>query len=160
MSQLYFVKKKQGGRQDETKQPSPPPSTESTTTLTTTSNMYLSTHLIIPYFITASGEIKRPEHLIACGDHASFLFYASLTIKIVLNYVFLCRLFRDSLKQLFAVHETTQEGCGSLAWVVEEKVNARKYKLLNFQEHNDLVLGAGKTEYVFPSTSRRHRHCS
>ena len=59
--------------QDETKQPPPLPSSETTTTVTT-SNMYLSTHLIVPYFINAQGEIKRPEHLIAWWSRI-FSFY-------------------------------------------------------------------------------------
>ena len=84
-------------RQDETKQPSPPPSTETTTTLTTTSDMYLSTHLIVPYFITAGGEIKRPEHLIAWWSRIfSFLCVPDDKDRIPLRS--LCRLFRDALK--------------------------------------------------------------
>jgi hypothetical protein len=83
-------------RQDETKQPPPPPSTETTTTLTTTPNAYLSTHLIIPYFITANGEIKRPEHLIAWWTRI-FSFYVP-DEKDRKKLRFLCRLFRDSLK--------------------------------------------------------------
>jgi hypothetical protein len=71
--------------QDETKQPPPPPSTETTSALATTSDMYLSIHLIVPYFITVGGEIRRPEHLIAwwsrIGGHA-FSLSTSLTIKI------------------------------------------------------------------------------
>jgi ribosomal protein L20A (L18A) len=86
-------------RQDETKQPSPPPSTETTNTLTTTSDMYLSTHLIVPYFITASGEIKRPEHLIAWWSRIfSFLYVPDDKVHIPLRS--LCRLFRDALKPL------------------------------------------------------------
>ena len=85
--------------QDETKQPPPPPSTETTTTLTTTSDMYLSTHLIVPYFITAGGEIKRPEHLIAWWSRIfSFLYVPDEKDHIPLRS--LCRLFRDSLKPL------------------------------------------------------------
>ena len=80
---------------DETKQPSPPLSTETTTTLTTTSDMYLSTHLIVPYFITASGEIKRPEHLIAWWSRI-FSFYVP-DDKDHIQLRFLCRLFRDAL---------------------------------------------------------------
>jgi hypothetical protein len=49
--------------QDETKKPTPPPPTETNAAFATTSSMYLSTHLIVPYFITVGGEIKRPEHL-------------------------------------------------------------------------------------------------
>jgi hypothetical protein len=83
--------------QDETKQPPPPPSTETNTALATTSNMYLSTHLIVPYFITAGGEIKRPEHLIAWWSRIfSFLYVPDDKDHIELR--FLCRLFRDSLK--------------------------------------------------------------
>jgi hypothetical protein len=81
---------------DETKQPSPPPSTETTTTLTTTSDAYLSTHLIVPYFITAGGEIKRPEHLIAWWSRI-FSFYGP-DEKDRIELRFLCRLFRDALK--------------------------------------------------------------
>jgi hypothetical protein len=89
-------------RQDETKQPSPPPSTETTTTLTTSSDMYLSTHLIVPYFINAQGEIKRPEHLIAWWSRIfSFLFlYDVPDEKDHIPLRSLCRLFRDSLKPL------------------------------------------------------------
>ena len=83
-------------RQDETKQPPPSPSTETTTTLTTTSDMYLSTHLIVPYFITAGGEIKRPEHLIAWWSRI-FSFYVP-DDKDRIELRFLCRLYRDSLK--------------------------------------------------------------
>ena len=86
-------------RQDETKQPPPPPSTGTTTAPTTTSDMYLSTHLIVPYFITASGEIKRPEHLIAWWSRIfSFLCVPDEKDRIPLRS--LCRLFRDSLKPL------------------------------------------------------------
>ena len=85
--------------QDETKQPPPPPSTETTTTLTTTSDMYLSTHLIVRYFVTAGGEIKRPEHLIAWWSRIfSFLYVPDEKDHIPLRS--LCRLFRDSLKPL------------------------------------------------------------
>jgi hypothetical protein len=84
---------------DETKQPPPPPSTETTTTLTTPSNAYLSTHLIIPYFVTVQGEIKRPEHLIAWWSRIfSFLCVPDEKDHIPLRS--LCRLFRDSLKPL------------------------------------------------------------
>jgi hypothetical protein len=59
--------------------------------------MYLSTHLIIPYFITAGGEIKRPEHLIAWWSRIfSFLCVPDDKHRIELRS--LCRLFRDSLK--------------------------------------------------------------
>ena len=85
--------------QGETKQPPRPPSTETTTTLTTTSDMYLSTHLIVPYFITAGGEIKRPEHLIAWWSRIfSFLFVYVPDDKERIELRFLCRLFRDALK--------------------------------------------------------------
>ncbi len=61
--------------------------------------MYLSTHLIVPYFITAGGEIKRPEHLIAWWSRIfSFLCVPDDKDRIELR--FLCRLFRDSLKPL------------------------------------------------------------
>jgi hypothetical protein len=82
--------------QDETKQPPPPPSTETNTALATTSNMYLSTHLIVPYFITVGGEIKRPEHLIAWWSRI-FSFYVP-DVKDRRKLRFLCRLFRDALK--------------------------------------------------------------
>jgi len=87
--------------QDETKQPPPLPSSETTTTLTT-SNMYLSTHLIVPYFINAQGEIKRPEHLIAWWSRIfSFLFLCVPDDNIDrIELRFLCRLFRDALKPL------------------------------------------------------------
>ena len=86
-------------RQDETKQPPPSPSTETDRTRTTTSDSYLSTHLIVPYFITAGGEIKRPEHLIAWWSRIfSFLCVPDDKDRIPLRS--LCRLFRDSLKPL------------------------------------------------------------
>jgi len=87
--------------QDETKQPPPSPSTETTTTVTT-SNMYLSTHLIVPYFINAQGEIKRPEHLIAWWSRIfSFLFLCVPDDNIErIELRSLCRLFRDALKPL------------------------------------------------------------
>ena len=85
--------------QDETKQPPPSPSTETNTALTTTSNMYLSTHLIVPYFVTPNGEIKRPEHLIAWWSRIfSFLCVPDDKDRIELRS--LCRLFRDALKPL------------------------------------------------------------
>jgi hypothetical protein len=83
-------------RQDETKQPPPSPSTETYSTLTTTSNEYLSTHLIVPYFINAQGEIKRPEHLIAWWSRI-FSFYVPDEIDCI-QLRSLCRLFRDALK--------------------------------------------------------------
>ena len=83
-------------RQDETKQPPPPPSTETNTGLTTTSDMFLSTHLIVPYFITASGEIKRPEHLIAWWSRIFSFYVPDDKDRIELRS--LCRLFRDALK--------------------------------------------------------------
>ena len=88
--------------QDETKQPPPSPSTETNTTLTTTFNMYLSTHLIVPYFINAQGEIKRPEHLIAWWSRIfSFLFLCVPDDNIErIELRSLCRLFRDALKPL------------------------------------------------------------
>jgi hypothetical protein len=82
--------------QDETEQPPPPPSTETQPTPTTTSDMYLSTHLIVPYFITVGGEIKRPEHLIAWWSRI-FSFYVPDEIDCI-RLRFLCRLFRDALK--------------------------------------------------------------
>ena len=82
--------------QDETKQPPPSPSTETNTALTTTSNMYLSTHLIVPYFVTPNGEIKRPEHLIAWWSRI-FSFYVP-DDKDHIELRSLCRLFRDALK--------------------------------------------------------------
>ena len=87
--------------QDETKQPPPSPSTEITTTVTT-SNTYLSTHLIVPYFINAQGEIKRPEHLIAWWSRIfSFLFLCVPDDNIErIELRSLCRLFRDALKPL------------------------------------------------------------
>ena len=85
-------------RQDETKQPPLSPSTQTSTTLTTTSNMYLSTHLIVPYFITPNGTIKRPEHLIAWWSRIFSFYVPDETDRIELR--FLCRLFRDSLKPL------------------------------------------------------------
>ena len=61
--------------------------------------MYLSTHLIVPYFITASGEIKRPEHLIAWWSRIfSFLFLCVPDDKDRIELRFLCRLFRHALK--------------------------------------------------------------
>jgi hypothetical protein len=96
VASLFFKKNMEHLNEDETKQPPPPPSTETTTTLTTTSNAYLSTHLIIPYFITANGEIKRPEHLIAWWTRI-FSFYVP-DEKDRKKLRFLCRLFRDSLK--------------------------------------------------------------
>jgi len=82
--------------QDETKQPPPPPSTETYSTLTTTSNEYLSTHLIVPYFINAQGEIKRPEHLIAWWSRIFSFYVPDDKDRIKLRS--LCRLFRDALK--------------------------------------------------------------
>ena len=83
---------------DETKQPSPQPSTETITTLTTTSDMYLSTHLIVPYFINAQGEIKRPEHLIAWWSRIFSFLICVPDDKDRIELRFLCRLFRDALK--------------------------------------------------------------
>jgi len=106
VSHLYYYSKTwrtnrqpQDARQDETKQPPPSPSTETTTTLTTTSDMYLSTHSIVPYVINAQGEIKRPEHLIAWWSRIfSFLCVPDDKDRIELRS--LCRLFRDALKPL------------------------------------------------------------
>jgi hypothetical protein len=83
-------------RQDETKQPPPPPSTETDPTLTAPSESYLSTHLIVPYFITASGEIKRPEHLIAWWSRIFSFYVPDEKDRIELR--FLCRLFHDALQ--------------------------------------------------------------
>jgi hypothetical protein len=58
--------------------------------------MYLSTHLIVPYFITVGGEIKRPEHLIAWWSRI-FSFYVP-DDKDHHDLRSLCRLFRDALK--------------------------------------------------------------
>ena len=89
-------------RQDETKdETKQPPSTETANTPTTTSGSYLSTHLIVPYFITASGEIKRPEHLIAWWSRIFSFYVPDEKDRIELR--FLCRLFRDSLKPLTAL---------------------------------------------------------
>ena len=67
---------------------------ETTTTPTTTSNASLSTHLIVPYLITASGEIKRPEHLIAWWSRIFSFYVPDEKDRIELR--FLCRLFRDA----------------------------------------------------------------
>ena len=84
-------------RQDETKdETKQPPSTETTNTPTTTFDSYLSTHLIVPYFITASGEIKRPEHLIAWWSRIFSFYVPDEKDRIELR--FLCRLFRDALQ--------------------------------------------------------------
>jgi len=71
-------------------------STEIKTTPTITSYTYLSTHLIVPYFITTNGTIKRPEHLIAWWSRI-FSFYVP-DDKDRIELRFLCRLFRDALK--------------------------------------------------------------
>jgi hypothetical protein len=79
--------------QDETKQPT------LSSTLDTTSSSYLSTHLIVPYFITTNGEIKRPEHLIAWWSRIFSFVYVPDDISIDhIHLRFLCRLFRDALK--------------------------------------------------------------
>jgi hypothetical protein len=70
------------------------PSTETNTTLTTTTT-YLSTHLIVPYFVTPNGTIKRPEYLIAWWSRI-FSFYVP-DDKDHIQLRFLCRLFRDAL---------------------------------------------------------------
>ena len=57
---------------------------------------YLATHLIVPYFVTSTGEIKRPEHLIAWWSRIFSFFVPNEKDRIELR--FLCRLFRDSLK--------------------------------------------------------------
>jgi hypothetical protein len=68
---------------------------------TTTTNpvvplTYLSTRLIVPYFINFNGEIKRPEHLIAWWTRIFSFYVPDEKDHIVLRS--LCRLFRDSLK--------------------------------------------------------------
>ena len=73
--------------------PPPPPPTSTITPLT-----YLSTRLIVPYFITTNGTIKRPEHLIAWWSRI-FSFYVP-DDKDLIELRSLCRLFRDSLKPL------------------------------------------------------------
>ena len=84
-------------RQDETKdETKQPPSTETANTPTTTSDSYLSTHLIVPYFITASGEIKRPEHLIAWWSRIFSFYVPDEKDRIPLRS--LRRLFRGALK--------------------------------------------------------------
>ena len=75
----------------EQKQPPPSPST-----LTITSFAYLSTHLIVPYFINAQGEIKRPEHLISWWSRIFSFYVPDEKDRIELR--FFCRLFRDALK--------------------------------------------------------------
>jgi hypothetical protein len=77
-------------------QPPDETNTLTNTTLTTTSDTYLSTHLIVPYFINAQGEIKRPEHLIAWWSRI-FSFYVP-DDKDHIPLRSLCRLFRDALK--------------------------------------------------------------
>jgi len=59
--------------------------------------MYLSTHLIVPYFITPNGTIKRPEHLIAWWSRI-FSFCVPDDNKHRTHLRFLCRLFRDALQ--------------------------------------------------------------
>ena len=84
-------------RQDETKdETKQPPSTETANTPTTTSDAYLSTHLIIPYFINAQGEIKRPEHLIAWWSRIFSFYVPDEKDRIPLRS--LRRLFRGALK--------------------------------------------------------------
>jgi hypothetical protein len=73
--------------------------TKQMSTTVTTSNMYLSTHLIVPYFINAQGEIKRPEHLIAWWSRI-FSFVCVPDDKDRIELRSLCRLFRDALKPL------------------------------------------------------------
>jgi hypothetical protein len=58
--------------------------------------MYISTHLIVPYFINAQGEIKRPEHLIAWWSRIFSFVVPDGKDRIELRS--LCRLFRDALK--------------------------------------------------------------
>jgi hypothetical protein len=82
---------------DEPKQPPPPPSSQAPpNTITTCSCTYLSTHLIVPYFITPNGTTKRPEHLIAWWSRI-FSFYVP-DYKKTIKLRSLCRLFRDALK--------------------------------------------------------------
>jgi hypothetical protein len=71
-------------------------SINATTPKTITPYVYLSTRLIVPYFITASGEIKRPEHLIAWWSRIFSFYVPDEKDRIELR--FLCRLFRDALK--------------------------------------------------------------
>ena len=82
--------------QDETTQPTTPPSTETNTTLTITPLTYLSTRLIVPYFITTNGTIKRPEHLIAWWSRIFSFYVPGDKDRIELRS--LCRLYRDALK--------------------------------------------------------------
>ena len=71
----------------------PPPSSIETQTTTST---YLSTHLIVPYFITPNGTIKRPEHLIAWWSRIFSFYVPDDKDRIELRS--LCRLFRDALR--------------------------------------------------------------
>ena len=57
---------------------------------------YLSTHLIVPYFVTTNGTIKRPEHLIAWWSRIFSFLLPNERDHIQLR--FFCRLFRDALK--------------------------------------------------------------
>ena len=61
-----------------------------------TTTPYLSTHLIVPYFITPNGTIKRPEHLIAWWSRIFSFYIPDEKDRIELRS--LCRLFRDALK--------------------------------------------------------------
>jgi hypothetical protein len=61
--------RKKMGKTTSKQAPPPPPPTSAITPLT-----YLSTRLIVPYFITTNGTIKRPEHLIAWWSRI-FSFY-------------------------------------------------------------------------------------
>jgi hypothetical protein len=81
------------GKTASKKKHEPPPSSNETQTTTST---YLSTHLIVPYFITANGTIKRPEHLIAWWSRIFSFYVPDDKDRIELRY--LCRLFRDALK--------------------------------------------------------------
>ena len=58
--------------------------------------MYLSTHLITPYFITPNGTLKRPEHLIAWWSRIFSFLIPNDKDHVQLRC--LCRLFRDALK--------------------------------------------------------------
>ena len=87
------MNKKNMGKTASKKKHEPPPSSNETQTTTST---YLSTHLIVPYFITANGTIKRPEHLIAWWSRIFYFYVPDDKDRIELRY--LCRLFRDALK--------------------------------------------------------------
>jgi hypothetical protein len=73
--------------EETTQPPQPPPPLPSA---------YLSTHLLVPYFVTSHGEIKRPEHLIAWWSRIFSFVVPDEKDHIQLRS--LCRLFRDALK--------------------------------------------------------------